>query len=103
MVIVTYPAIGSEKYRIGFDIAVNNPLRVQECKCLKTLKANGGDLFLVHSSVRDNVRECASFEVLHHYPEFISYKETIVHLDNVWMMVVTHDHHLIQTVWIKKL
>ncbi|KAK2088406.1 hypothetical protein P7K49_034313 [Saguinus oedipus] len=63
---------------------------------------SGGDLIMSQEEseapavpgVRDNVREGASFQELHDYPELVPHQVAIVHLHHVLMLIVPHDHHL---------
>ena len=93
--VVVYPSVGGQQDRIGFDVAVDDALRVEEGQRLQTLQANGGDLLFVHAGVSDDIRQSAAFQVLHHDPQLVADQETVVHFDNVRMMIVAHNHHLI--------
>lgn len=75
---------------------MNDSLRVEECQRFETLFANGGDLFLVHTRMGNYVGESASFEELHHNPELIFNQKRVVHLDDIRMMIVTHNHYFIE-------
>ena len=44
--------------------------------------------------MRDDVREGPALQELHDDPELVLDQEAVVHLDNVRMVVVPHDHHL---------
>ena len=45
--------------------------------------------------VCDNVCESPALEKLHDNPEFIVHQVAVVHLHNVWVVVVTHYHNLV--------
>ena len=51
----------------------------------------------------DNVCESSSFEKLHDNPELIFNQVTVVHLNDVGVMVVAHDYNLqqIQLDWLR--
>lgn len=44
----------------------------------------------------DNVRQCAALEELHDHPELVLHQEGVVHLDDVRVVVVAHDDHLVE-------
>ena len=74
---------------------MDDTLWVEEGQGLQALEAHSGDLLLVHAGVGDDVRQRSAFQVLHHHPQLVSNQEAVVHLYDVWVMVVAHDHHLI--------
>lgn len=43
-----------------------------------------------------NVHTCegTSFKVFHHHPKLVLHQETIVHFNNVRMVIVSHNYHL---------
>lgn len=47
--------------------------------------------------VSHNVSECPALQELHDDPELVSHQVTIVHIHNVFMMVVSHDYNLRHT------
>lgn len=63
---------------------------------LQTLLAHRCDLLLVHARMRHNVRQCTALQVLHHHPQFVGHQEAAVRLDDVRMMIVAHDDHLVE-------
>ena len=44
--------------------------------------------------MRDDISESSSFKEFHDNPEFVFDEVTIVHLDDVWVVVVAHNHNL---------
>jgi len=44
--------------------------------------------------VSDDVSEGATLQELHHYPEFITHQEAVIHVHYVRVMIVPHDDHL---------
>jgi len=46
--------------------------------------------------VCDDVCECATLQVFHDHPQLVSHQETVVHVHDVWVMVVAHYYHLQQ-------
>lgn len=44
--------------------------------------------------VCDDVCESSALQELHDDPELVLDQEAVVHLDNVWVVVVPHDDHL---------
>lgn len=71
-------------------------LGVQIGERLQALSTHGGDLLLVHARVRDNVGECAALQVLHDDPELVLHQVAVVRLHDVGVVVVAHNHHLIE-------
>lgn len=62
----------------------------------QALLANGGDLLLVHARVRHNVGERTALQVLHDDPQLVVDQKAAVRFDNVRMVVVAHDDHLVE-------
>lgn len=42
----------------------------------------------------DDVSQGSALQELHHYPEFITDQITVIHVNHVLVMVVSHDDHL---------
>jgi hypothetical protein len=89
-------AVEGQQDRVGFDVAVDDALRVQVGERLEALLADGGDLFLVHPRVGDDVGEGPALQELHHHPELVVHQVTVEHLDHVGVVVVAHYHHLVE-------
>ena len=89
-----YLSIVRQQYRIRLDVAVNDAVLVQEAQRLEARLADGGDLLLVELRVRHDVGERAALEELHHHPQLVVHQEAVVHVDDVRVVVVAHDHHL---------
>lgn len=46
--------------------------------------------------VSHDVGERPALQELHDHPQLVSHQVTVVHVHNVFMMIVPHDHHLQQ-------
>lgn len=44
----------------------------------------------------DNICESATFQIFHDDPEFVIHEITVVHLHDVVMMILAHDHDLVE-------
>lgn len=52
------------------------------------------DETLLLPRMSDDVSQGSALQELHHYPEFITDQITVIHVDHVLVMVVSHDDHL---------
>jgi len=44
--------------------------------------------------VSDDVCQCATLQVFHHDPQLVADQEAVVHVNNVWVVVVAHNYNL---------
>lgn len=63
---------------------------------LQALLAHRCDLLFVHPRVGHDVGQRTSLEVLHHNPQLVVHEEAAVRLDDVRVVVVSHDNNLIE-------
>lgn len=46
--------------------------------------------------MRNDIRQCTSLKKLHHNPKLVLDKKRVVHLNNIWVMMVTHNDNLVK-------
>ena len=89
-------AVSREEDGVTLDVSVDDALAVEVGQRLETHHAHGGDLLLGHAHVGDDVGEGAALQVLHHHPELVLHQVAVVHLHDVGVVIVPHDHHLVE-------
>lgn len=80
---------------VGFDVAVDDALGVEELKAMEGLAADGGDLALGHHVKGHDIGQTAAFHVLHDHPEVALDEEGIHEVDDVLVSTIFHDEDFI--------
>lgn len=106
-------ALHRQENVIGFDVTVNDTLRVQvleTIQCLANcqhpilkpetvittnLAANRGNLSFAHDVECHHVSETTAFHVLHHNPQIQTVEVAFQEVDNVLVLAILHDKDLV--------
>jgi len=89
---------GKPWYGTAFDVHVHNTLGVKQSQGVEHWSTDSCYLLLAQACPCHNVRQGTNFQIPHHNPQFIFHQKAAVHVQDVVMVIITHNDHLKQNV-----